>query len=217
MPPRPVESFKAMNQRLLVIDVETSGLDPHVHSLLSLGAVVWEDESILDAIEIFVRESVIVWMPEAVAIHGITPEWVQRNGMSPEEAWLGFDGFLRKHFPRSGGEKVTLVAHNAGFDVQFLRRLYRLANASYDEVFSYRVVDTAGILRFLDLAEWVELGAPSLNDGLQYFDIVLAPGERHTALGDATATARLLTCLVRRVQGNRVVRTLASRGDELDA
>lgn len=192
-----------MDRRLLVIDVETSGLNPEVHSLLSLGAVVWEDQSLLETIEIFVCEPSIVWMPEAMAIHGIKPEWLQRNGMSPKEAVLKFNAFVRRHFPpRSDGEKVTLVAHNAGFDAQFLKRLYRLANASYDEMFSYRLVDTAGILRFLDLAERVQLVAPSLNEGLRHFGIMLAPGERHTARGDAIATARLLTCLLKRIQGD---------------
>lgn len=33
-----------MNNRLLFIDTETGGLDPHKHSLLTIGVVVWDEK-----------------------------------------------------------------------------------------------------------------------------------------------------------------------------
>jgi DNA polymerase-3 subunit epsilon len=42
--------------RFLVIDTETGGLQPEMHSILSLGAVVWDDGILGEEFEVLIAE-----------------------------------------------------------------------------------------------------------------------------------------------------------------
>lgn len=57
-------------------------------------------------------------------------------------------------------------------------------------------MDTAGVLRFLSLANLLPLSGAGLDEALKHFGIEVPDKKRHTALGDARATAQLLSKLV---------------------
>ncbi|MDQ6987932.1 MAG: hypothetical protein Q9M25_09030, partial [Mariprofundaceae bacterium] len=63
-------------------------------------------------------------------------------------------------------------------------------------VFSHRVLDTAGILRFLALSGKISISGAGSTAAFEYFNIDIKSSERHTALADALATGQLLTKLV---------------------
>jgi DNA polymerase-3 subunit epsilon len=85
------------------------------------------------------------------------------------------------------------VGHNVGFDIGMLKRLCKLANAvPFEDLFSHRSLDTMSILRYLHLAGKVPESALSSTGGFDHFGIIVPPADRHTALGDARATAELL-------------------------
>jgi DNA polymerase III epsilon subunit-like protein len=92
-------------------------------------------------------------------------------------------------------EKIILAGHNLHVDLGFLRRLYGSAGLSHEPYFSHRVLDTAGVLRFLYLAGRLPVASASLGDALKHFGIESASSVRHTAIGDATLTAQLLNKL----------------------
>lgn len=183
--------------KLLVIDTETGGLDPKLFSILSLGAVVWGDGEILDSFEVFIAEPEIKAETEALAVNRINIDWLKANGVAPNEAVSRFHLFLDKNFG-AGAEraKINVAGHNVSFDVGFVKRLYSFTNYKYDEVFSHRVLDTAGIVRFLIIAGKLPLEGADSTAVFEYFTIKVETGKRHTALGDALATATLLTRLV---------------------
>src|SRR5687768_3005895 len=114
--------------RLLIIDTETGGIDPSVHSLLSLAAVVWEDGRLGGSVEILVAEPVISVSPEAMRINRIDLGVHGQKALSTAEAVAAFEAFIRHEFQEAFtcGERVVLAGHNVGFDVGFLKRLYRL-------------------------------------------------------------------------------------------
>lgn len=182
--------------RLVVLDMETGGLDPCKHSVLSLGALIWQDRHIIDSFEVFIREEQIVAEPAAIAVNKIDLQWLRGHGCEPAEAVHRFHGFLVKHFGAlPGQEKILLAGHNLHGDLGFLRRLYGCAGLSHEPYFSHRVLDTASVLRFLYLAGRLPVASASLGDALAYFGIEAASSVRHTALGDATLTAHLLNKL----------------------
>jgi DNA polymerase III epsilon subunit-like protein len=182
---------------LVVFDMETGGLDHCRHSVLSLGAVVWQDRQIIDSFEVFVREREIVAEPAAIEVNKIDLQWLREHGCKPAEAVRRFHDFLVQYFgPLPGHEKIILAGHNLHVDLGFLRRLYRSAGLSHEPYFSHRVLDTAGVLRFLYLAGRLPVTSAGLGDALSHFDIVSAASVRHTALGDATLTAHLLNKLI---------------------
>lgn len=183
--------------KLLVIDTETGGLDALRHSILSLGAVVWCDGALVDSFEVLVAEPSIVADEQALQINRIDLSLHREQGLPPGDAMKQFLLFLEKHFPDPrSGDKIPLAGHNVNFDVAFLRRLCRLAEFSYDDVFSHRVLDTAGVIRFLILAGRLPLTTAGSTAAFEYFGIAVDPLKRHTALADAVATALLLNKLI---------------------
>lgn len=187
--------------KLLVIDTETGGLDPFTHSILSLAGVVWEDGIIKDECEVFIEEEPLVVTSQAMAVNRIDLAVHAKRAQSPQKALSAFRGFVRGCFlePSIGGA-IVLVGHNVGLDIGFLKRLCRLGGIEFESLFSHRSLDTASILRFLFLLGRVPESATSSTGGFELFHIKVPDELRHTALGDARATAELLTCTLKLMQ-----------------
>lgn len=191
--------------RLLVVDTETSGLDPLVNGILALGAVVWEDGRIVDELQVFVSDQDCEVDPESMAINGIDLAWLASCGLPPSDAVDALELFMDKNGVKEGKMKqAKVVGHNLTFDIPFLKRLYRKADRSYDSSFSHRTIDTASVLGFLILAGALPPHVGGSSAAFDYFGIKVSMGERHTALGDAIATARLLTALLELLQGSEI-------------
>lgn len=103
-------------RRVVVLDLETTGLDPQLEGILEIGAVRLDGEAIEAEFHRLVDPGVAIGAASQ-AIHGITAEAIA--GAPPVERvlpdLLAFIGDL------------PIVAHNAPFDLAFLRRALRLA------------------------------------------------------------------------------------------
>jgi DNA polymerase III epsilon subunit-like protein len=183
--------------KLLVIDTETGGLDPEKHSIIQFGAVVWEDGKLGDSIEFYIVElPKIIADESALKINNISLDHVYKTGELVGTAIDKIQEFVAKNFPE--GEPVALVGHNVAFDVAFTKRLYKRINKMelFNKTFSHRLLDTAGIVRFLSLSGKLQLTSASSDAAFKHFGIEPDPNERHTALADAKATGQLLTSLL---------------------
>ncbi len=182
-----------MPHRLLFIDTETGGLDPGKHSLLSLALVVWDGGEIIDSREWLIDDGVLAVTAEALAINCIDLEKHRQTARSPQNVMPEILAFIEKHFP--GKEKITLAGHNVHFDAAFLKTFFSANNKDFSEFFSHRIIDTSSILHYLYLAGKLKRKAVSSDEAFALFDIKVEG--RHTALGDALATARLFTQMLR--------------------
>jgi len=178
--------------KILFIDTETGGIDPSIDSLLSIGLVVWKESRIIGEKEILVNDGVLHVTDQALAINGIDLEEHKKAAVSPGQAIQAFDEFLAQYF--EAGEKVTLGGHNINFDVNFLKTFLTKNNYSFQQRFSHRHVDTASVLFYLYLTGKLKQKIVSSQDAFDFFGITVTG--RHTALGDAVATATLFTKLV---------------------
>jgi DNA polymerase III subunit epsilon len=181
-----------MPDRLLFIDTETGGLDPDKHSLLSLAMVVWEDMEIIDSQEILINDGILSVTEEALSINRIDLEKHKQSAISSSQAMDKILLFIGKHFPQQ--EKITLVGHNVHFDADFLKRFFSANNKDFSEYFSHRIIDTSSILHYLYLAGRIKHRAISSDEAFDLFEIKVEG--RHTAIGDAIATAKLFTRLL---------------------
>lgn len=161
--------------RWVVLDCESSGLDPERDRLLSLGAVAVREGRIdhADSFGAVLRQAQASDAPN-ILVHGIGGD-AQRAGRDPAEALGEFQRY-------AGGSPA--VAFHAAFDRALLRRALPAWKA-----------------RWLDLAQLAPALLParakscrSLDDWLAAFGIEV-PG-RHEALADAYATAQLLMVLL---------------------
>jgi DNA polymerase-3 subunit epsilon len=202
LPPRARENLAALDElcpsaparshRFVVVDLETTGLDPHKDRVVSVGAFrVVEGRIKLGQVFSELCNPGRDIPVESIQVHAIVPDMIRHA----RPAWEVFDDFL------DFLGRDILVAHHALFDLFFLNRVMRerygfpLQNLVVDTVLMCRAVliepDPYGQRRgakrcSLDaLAERYRINVP----------------ERHTALGDALATAlifqRLLTELER--------------------
>jgi DNA polymerase-3 subunit epsilon len=97
--------------RHVVVDLETTGLSPrHGHRVIEIGAVAVENGAVVGEFTTLIDAGVPV-PPVVQAIHGITDEMLAGQP-KPEEVLPLFSAFIADS---------VLVAHNAAFDVRFLR------------------------------------------------------------------------------------------------
>lgn len=119
--------------------------------------------------------------------HGLTDEQV--IGKPPIEVVL-------PQFKSFAADSV-LVAHNAAFDLKFLRMFEAQSGVRFDNP----VLDTMLLATFLD----ERAGGQSLDDLCRRYGVAITG--RHTALGDSLATAALLLHLIADLEA-RGVKTL---------
>jgi len=97
--------------RSIVIDLETTGFSPHRGDrVIEIGAVAVERGELVDEFQTLIQvPRSIPW--QASRVHGITDQMLAGQPL-PEEAFPALRDFM-------GGS--VLVAHNARFDLPFLR------------------------------------------------------------------------------------------------
>lgn len=168
-------------ERWLVLDVESSGLDPSRDRLLALAAValrhdgqgLWID--LADSFEAQLQQPASTAPPDKpnILVHGIGVG-AQGHGLDAAAALGRFEAFA--------GTSPLL-----GFHVEFDRRLIdRAMRAVLGRKLRNRWLDIAGVAAVLRPG----LGARTLDDWLGACGIDCA--QRHQAAADALATAELL-------------------------
>jgi DNA polymerase-3 subunit epsilon len=172
----PPTTQPARATRFVVLDVESSGLDPSHDHLLSIGAVVVQDCVIhlRDALEVVLRQ-VSPSDSGNILIHGIDGT-TQMGGQDPREALLEFIRYVGQ---------APLVGYHVDFDRIMIERAMR------------RVLGITPHNAWLDLARIVPGLFPKQaaeGRGLDYWLGVFSIENfaRHDAVADAVATAQLL-------------------------
>jgi len=183
-------------QRFLVVDTETGGLDCEDHSILSIAGVSWTpNEEVRPVFNLYIKENEINAIEKALKINKIDLNEVNEKGYDPEMAVARIRGHLDAHF---GFDRrpIQLVAHNAPFDLGFIRRLYRLAGEDFKADFRDRALDTCSVLQFLMISGKIGGFRASADTLFKAADVEINEKDRHTAMGDALATAQSLEVLI---------------------
>ncbi|MFO1322621.1 MAG: 3'-5' exonuclease [Burkholderiales bacterium] len=164
-------------ERWVVVDTETSGLDPARDALLAIGAVAVDDEGIrlADSFEVVLRHDGPV-DAGSVLVHGLGHA-AQRGGAPVAAALADFADFVAG---------APCVGFHVAFDRAVLSRAFAAAGASGAPA---EWLDVADLAATLD-PDAHKRGARSLDDCLARYGIETL--SRHTAAGDALATAELL-------------------------
>ncbi len=178
---------------VLVLDTETGGLSPREHSLLTIAGVAWTPTAQPRPLfSLMVREENIVTTREAMEINRLDLALIEAEGLTPTEA-VDAIRYGLDHYFGPNREPICLAGHNIGFDVGFLQRLYRLGKADYSQDFSRRTIDTATLFAFFMASGLVPPGKANGDRMFASMGIPIGEEHRHTALGDAWATALSLS------------------------
>lgn len=176
----------------IVIDCETSGVDPQVHAMLELAYTCLE---MRDGLLVPGESETFHITPfegaefdqGSMKIHQIDPYYPLRYPISEKEALEALNNFVTPKLIAHKHRRALLVGHNAWFDLAFLNAAYERQGVK--SVFHrFTSMDTASLSAFL-LRETV------LARALYRAKVPYDPQQAHSALYDSQKTAELVCAL----------------------
>ena len=187
-PSLPPEEFTLLSELPgVVVDCETTGLDPRRDRIVSIGAVRTHGARIYAHANLDTLIDPATAIPRtSTAIHGIDNAMVE--GAPEIGAGLGY-------LERVSGNCVV-IGHNIGFDLAILAAESRRCGKSWSTPF---FLDTGHLVAVLE----PDLHSLDLDAVCRHFGV--AVGGRHTALGDALSAAELFTRILPLLEDQGVV------------
>ncbi len=129
------DKYPAFDDEMIVFDIETTGLSNRTCKIIEIGAVKIKNGEVIDTMDTFVDPEMAI--PEEITnLTSITDEMV-KGAPKEEEAVKTFLSFA--------GDRM-LIAHNANFDVGFIR----VACAKYGIPFTNTFLDTVGLSKYVN-------------------------------------------------------------------
>jgi DNA polymerase III epsilon subunit family exonuclease len=174
----------------IVLDLETTGASPaNGCAITEIGAIAVRGGEILEEFSTFVNPQVP--LPEYIInLTGITDEMLVGAPLI-DQAFPDFIDFINRH------KDVHLVAHNAPFDLGFLKAAAAALSHDWPK---YEVIDTVKLARrVIDRSEILNYKLGTLS---QFFDTKALPN--HRALDDVKTTVEVLHRLIERLAGFEV-------------
>lgn len=168
-----------INGRYIIFDLETTGLSAATERIIEIGAVKVENGEILESFDLFVDPEKAI-TPEITRLTSITNEMVAG---APKEAEA-----LEQFFRFCDGCDI-LVAHNADFDMGFLRAAIRRCGREEDPV----QIDTLVMAR----AMYPELKKHKLDTIAERLGVTQK--HHHRADDDARVLAEIFLKMVQRL------------------
>ena len=184
------ESDLPLDTDFVGFDIETTGLDSHIHRITEIGAVRVENGVVTKSFQPYLDPRRRI-APEIVLLSGITDRDVYGAPGEAEavRAFLDFVG----DFP--------LVAHNAAFDIGFITAAAKRSGLAFDPVY----IDTLPIAQAL-LKQLKKFKLDIISNALGLPDF-----NHHRASDDAAVCARIFTTLRPRL-ADKGAKTLSDAG-----
>lgn len=171
----------------VIFDIETTGLSPVLDTIIEIGAVKIKNRKMIDKYSTFVNPKIPIPF-EIQKLTGISDSDVE-NARPLDEVLPEFIEFC---------EDAVMVAHNASFDVGFIKEKSR---SLLKREFRHTVVDTVGLSRAL-LQSLSKFTLDHVAKVLQ-----LPNFNHHRAVDDADACANIFLSLINRLE-SRDIKTL---------
>jgi len=171
--------------RFVVLDSETTGLNPRTDRIVTIGAVAVQNGEIMLE-DSFAALLELARNSEAVTVHGVTRD-ESRGGLAEPDALARF-----LHYVRNG----VIVGHHIGHDIATF-------DAGYERHWGFSMANCS--LDTMDLTLNLERdGAFAGRPPIRHFTLDalcgmfgVIPHDRHTATGDAFITAQVFLRLLR--------------------
>ena len=189
-----LNSFKQNNSsiisenRFVVFDTETTGLNIVTDKILSIGAIAIDKNriDISDSFEVYLKQH--EFNAKTVEIHGLLKEGNQIK-TEEKEAIKQFLNYLKNS---------VIVAHHAAFDIAMINAVLKKLNLGK---LKNKFIDTGNLYKQLLNNHQNKNKHFSLDDLSKQFNI--SQSDRHTASGDAFITALVFLKIISKLKSNR--------------
>ena len=176
--------------KLCVLDVETTGLDPNKHDIIEICCIYLD--SFVKPTDNFFHMFLTPLRPENIDYRALKANHtdkieIMKRGVDPFKAADAFEDWFKEI---CGTKKIAPIGHNYHFDMGFLKSWLGLNH--YEYYFDYHTRDTMVIANYLnDRADFRSEKYPYPKQSLQYLcnQLDVDNPSRHTAIGDCLATA----------------------------
>ncbi len=179
----------------VVIDVETAGFNSETDALLEVAAVILDCDQEQGWHPVQTVSSHVVPFEganldqKALDFTGIDPYHPLRLAMKEPEALGKIFKPIRKMVSDSGCTRAIMVAHNAAFDIAFLKAAVERCGVKRNPFHSFSTFDTVTMAGLV-------YGQTVLARAIQTADIEWDEREAHSAVYDAEKTAELFCKMV---------------------
>ena len=171
----------------IVVDCETTGLDPRRDRIISIGAVRTHGARIYAHANLDMLIDPAIAIPRSsTAVHGIDNAMIE----GAPDVGIGLDRL------NEISDNCVVIGHNIGFDLAILAAESRRGGTSWSVPWS---LDTGHLVAVLE----PELQALDLDAVCRHFGIAISG--RHTALGDALSAGELFTRILPLLEEQGVV------------
>lgn len=166
---------QSLDTTYCVLDLETTGFSPRLEKITEIGVMKYQDGKVIDKFSCFVNPEKSI-PPRVVEVTGITDDMV-RNAETIDKVFPKLLEFIKDS---------VLVAHNAEFDVGFLRHFARELGYEFD--FTY--LDTLSLAyELFPEYKTYKLGRIAKNLGIKV-DVA------HRALDDVDTTVKVFKVML---------------------
>ena len=182
-----------LDDTFVVFDLETTGFSSKNDKIIEIGAVKIREGKVVDRFSEFVNPEINIPY-KIIELTGITDDMV-KDSETIENILPSFLEFCKGS---------VIVAHNAGFDVGFIKK-----NAKdIGEEFDHPVLDTVPLARYL----YPELKKVKLNVVAKHLGISL--DNHHRAVDDAKCTGEILLKCIEKLKDEKEINTLKELNKE---
>ncbi|WP_341876647.1 exonuclease domain-containing protein [Defluviitalea saccharophila] len=166
--------LKSIYNEFIALDVETTGLDPEQDRIIEISLIKFKDGNPIDSINSLINPKIKI-PKEITELTGITNEMVE-NENTIEDILSEIINFIGTH---------AIVAHNAIFDIKFLRSACRRFFDDENYYIENPIIDTLKLSRliFKDLPNHK---LPTVLDHINY-----SASEHHRSYADALGAAQI--------------------------
>lgn len=172
----------------VVFDIETTGLSVKNCAITEIGAVKIKSGKVLERFNTFVDPERPI-PEEIVKLTGITDEMV-KGAPKVAEALGSFFAFIGNDRVTEGDPYPLLIAHNANFDIGFIRYYAEQSGLPFANPY----LDTVGLSKYIN----PELKSHKLDAVAEYYH--LGDFNHHRACDDAEMLANIYFCMLEKMR-----------------
>lgn len=177
-----------LHREFVVIDCETSGLDPTTDRIIEIAAVKYRwNQTAYEIVDVYNPLIRIAGKlpPRITEITGITDEMLEQFGITEAAA----AGVFVKRFIDGWSAKPLYIAYNAPFDIGFFKRMLARLGKAFPENASF--LDALTVYR--DRASFPH----KLADAIHHYGLTELASNSHRAVDDCKATFELMKAMAK--------------------